>query len=72
MGRALNTWRDCDLSDVAVRVHAEYREMPGLRLTAGQAQRLWNLDRERCEAVLRVLIDAGVLKRTADGSFILV
>ena len=53
------------------RIRGEYREMPGLRLTSAQAQRLWNLDREQCDAVFAALIDAGVIRRTPDGSFVL-
>ena len=52
------------------RIQAEFREMPGLRLTPDQAQRLWNLSRGTCEAVLSHLVDAKFLFRTADGSFV--
>jgi hypothetical protein len=34
------------------RVRAEYLEMPGLRLTAPQAQRLFGLDAETWEGIL--------------------
>ena len=30
------------------RIEREYSEMPGLRLTEGQAQRLWDLDADTC------------------------
>jgi hypothetical protein len=33
---------------VVFRIRAEYAEMPGLKLTAAQAQRLWGLDRQSC------------------------
>ena len=56
--------------DLAMRVRSEYVELPGLRLTSAQAQRLWNLDREQCEAVFAALIDAGIIKRMPDGSFV--
>jgi hypothetical protein len=39
-------------------------EMPGLRLNLPQAQRLWALDARRCEAVLKALVDGGVLACT--------
>ena len=72
---ARNTARDLahanELGDVMRRIHGEYREMPGLRLTAAQAQRLWNLDRDQCTAVLDALIEARLLHRTDDGAFIL-
>lgn len=49
------------------RVRAEFREVPGLRLTIAQAQRLWGLDRETCEAVLNRLTETRVLALSADG-----
>jgi len=51
------------------RIEAEYREMPGLSLTAAQARRLFSLDRECCDAVLGSLIDSGFLRCSADGRF---
>ena len=57
------------LDDVLQRVRGEYREMPGLRLTTAQAQRLWGLDRIACNALLDALVDAKFLFRTRDGSF---
>jgi hypothetical protein len=56
--------------DLKTRVRSEYGEMPGLRLTSAQAQRLWNLNREECENVLTALIEERVLKRTEDGAFV--
>ena len=57
------------LDDVLRRVQGEYREMPGLRLTTAQAQRLWGLDRAACDALLGALVDAKFLLRTRDGAF---
>ncbi len=57
------------LDDVLQRVQGEYREMPGLRLTTAQAQKLWGLDRTACDALLGALVDAKFLFRTRDGSF---
>jgi hypothetical protein len=51
------------------RVQGEFLEMPGLRLTAPQARRLWNLDAVMCEALLSALVDANFLFRTRDGAF---
>ena len=56
--------------DVLRRIQAEYREMPGLKLTPAQAQRLWNLSRATCDAALSYLVDCRFLFRTADGAFI--
>lgn len=52
------------------RVRGEYIEMPGLRLTSAQAQRLWGLDRAACDALLGALVDAKFLFRTRDGAFV--
>jgi hypothetical protein len=51
------------------RVKSEFMEMPGLRLTAPQARRLWGLDEARCDELLTALIDAQFLFRTRDGAF---
>jgi hypothetical protein len=56
--------------EVLRRVQGEYIEMPGLRLTTAQAQRLWGLDRAACDALLGALVEAKFLFRTRDGAFI--
>ena len=56
--------------DGLVRIRAEYLEMPGLRLTTRQAQRLGHLDGARSEVFLNALVDAHFLWRTADGAFV--
>ena len=53
------------------RIEHDYEELPGLRLTPPQAQRLWALDGPTCRAALTTLVDAGVLQRTPDGRFVL-
>ena len=58
------------LHDLLQRIEGEYREMPGLSVTAPQAQRLWGLDSMTCGFVLMTLIQRGVLKRTASGTFV--
>jgi hypothetical protein len=58
------------VEDVLLRIQGEYLEMPGLRLTIVQAQRLWGLDRPVCEALLAALVDAKFLCRTRDGAFV--
>jgi hypothetical protein len=52
------------------RIRGEFVEMPGLRLTAAQAQRLWGLERPACEELLRRLVNDNFLSQTRDGSFI--
>ena len=56
--------------DALRRVKGEYLEMPGLRLTIAQAQRLWGLDRAVCDALLDALVEAKFLLRTRDGAFV--
>jgi hypothetical protein len=57
--------------DVRVRAEAEYREMPGLKLTPKQASRLWHLDAVASERLLESMADAGVLYRARDGGYVL-
>jgi len=57
------------LEGILRRIQGEYNEMPGLRLTIAQAERLWGLDRAECDAVLRALVDAKFLIRNRDGTF---
>jgi hypothetical protein len=58
------------IDDVVQRIQGEFLEMPGLRLTAPQARKLWGLDREVCDTVLQSLIDVKFLQQTRDGAFI--
>ena len=58
------------IDEVLQRIQGEFIEMPGLRLTAAQAQRLWGLDREVCDALLGALVDAKFLAQTRDGAFV--
>lgn len=58
------------VGDLTRRAQAEYREMPGLSLTVAQAQRLWGVDRQTSEQVLKALIARGFLRRTADDRFV--
>ena len=47
---------------VHARIRAEYREMPGMRLTPAQASRLFNLEPRYCARVLDGLVADGVLR----------
>jgi DNA-binding GntR family transcriptional regulator len=55
---------------LAARVRAEYREMPGLSLTAEQASRLLGIDRPVCEQVLQGLVSDGALYHTPRGAYV--
>jgi hypothetical protein len=54
-----------DLEQLAARVSAEFLEMPGMRLTMSQAQRLWNLDADTCSELVALLVARSVLRRQA-------
>ena len=54
------------------RIHSEYREMPGLKLTAVQASRFWHLNPDDSRTLLDALVADGVLWRTTDGHYVLV
>jgi len=51
------------------RIRGEYIEMPGLRLTRAQAQRLWALDEQTCAQLLEWLTADRFLYRRDDGTY---
>jgi hypothetical protein len=51
------------------RIRAEFLEMPGMRLTPRQVERLAGIDRAACQAVLDDLVRSGFLGRWPDGSY---
>lgn len=58
------------MSDLVLqRVHGEFLEMPGLRLTCRQAQRLLGLDEATCRRLLELLVDAKFLRRSGNGVY---
>ena len=56
--------RGMDLDMLVARVLADFREFPGMQLTARQAQRLWAVD----DHLLEVLVHRGVLRRQSNGT----
>lgn len=58
-----------EIDAVVAAVRREYEEMPGLALTAEQAQRLWALEPRMCRVVLGHLVEAGYLHCTDGGHF---
>lgn len=50
-------------TEVQIRIWSEFREMPGLRLTLGQACRLFGLDPADGAEAMQSLVDAGVLRQ---------
>ena len=53
------------------RIHCDYLEMPDLRLSRAQAQRVWQLDEHTCTELLESLTDGGLLQRSHDGMYAL-
>jgi hypothetical protein len=58
------------IGELLMRIQREYQEMPGLSLTARQAQRLWCLDADACESLLGVLVDARILRQSERGCYV--
>jgi hypothetical protein len=55
--------------DVVTRLRGEYLEMPGLRLTAQQVQRLCGIERMLCQSILDALVDGAFLNVNPDGTY---
>ena len=51
------------------RIRGEYLEMPGLKLTLPQAQRLCGVERTVCKTVLDRLVEAKFLCVKPDGAY---
>lgn len=51
------------------RLRAEFLEMPGLRLTVEQVQRLCGVEGGICRAVLDALVDIKFLSLNSDGTY---
>ena len=59
-----------EVQNALLRIQTEYVEMPDLKLTARQAQRLWGLSHDVWETALAVLIGKQFLAKTRDGSYV--
>jgi hypothetical protein len=53
------------------RIQCDYLEMPDLRLSRAQAQRVWQLDEGTCTQLLDSLAENGLLQRGHDGTYAL-
>lgn len=71
MNAVCNITSHIDLDQAIQRARADYREMPGLQLTARQAGRLWALPDSLCERVLRSLLQERFLNRSTNDSFVI-
>ena len=60
---------DPRMASIMRRVAAEFREMPGMRLTESQVTRLFDLSPGDCSAVLERLVESRLLKRDDAGRY---
>ena len=58
------------IQDVLTRLRAEYKEMPGLSLTAEQVQRLCSIEPTACRTALAALVEAKFLQVTSGGRYV--
>jgi hypothetical protein len=55
--------------DLMSRIRAEFLEMPGMRLTMQQVQRLCGIESTLCQTVLDSLVEERFLSVKPDGSY---
>jgi hypothetical protein len=60
---------DLEIASSLQRIHAEYREMPGLCLTKPQMQRLFGIESFVCDALVDALVSARILRQTLNGRY---
>ena len=58
-----------DIGPWCTLVRSEFDELPRLRLTLKQAQRLWSVDKSTCRHVLDTLVRDAFLAVTDDGQY---
>ena len=58
------------IQDLVVRMQQAFLDAPAFRLTLPQARRRFATNVAMCEAVLNVLVEAGVLSRTSQGEYV--
>lgn len=57
------------INEVVNRLRAEFLEMPGLRLTSGQVQRLCGVEKTLCQLGLDSLVEMKFLCVKSDGAY---
>jgi hypothetical protein len=62
--------RMSSLTSLLPRIRAEYEALPGLKLTPAQACGLWGVSEDICGHALDLLIEEGLLRRTATGAYV--
>jgi hypothetical protein len=53
------------------RLRGEFREMPGMKLTLEQVQRLCGIEPPLCKLALETLVEAKFLRLGSDGAYML-
>ena len=61
----------CSPEQILERLRAEFREMPDMRLTLEQVQRLCGIEPPLCERALQILVEAKFLRLGSDGAYVL-
>ena len=51
-------------------IQGEYLQIPGLRLTRDQVQRLWDLDAATCDRALKWLVGVHFLERRGEDGYV--
>jgi hypothetical protein len=57
------------IDEVVGRLRTEFLEMPGLRLTGAQVERLCGIEHTLCQRVLEALVEEAFLSAAADGNY---
>ena len=57
------------LDDGLQLIRSEFQEVSDLRVSLGQAEVRWNLERRDLELILETFVDVGFLRHSPDGSY---
>ena len=52
------------------RIYDQFQEVPGLRLTVKQVQRVWGPDESTCQRLLEALVERKFLRRNEYGTYV--
>jgi hypothetical protein len=63
--------RPHDDENLLRRVYGEFLDMPGLRLTCAQAERLFGMDEDTCRRLMEALVADNCLARSARGMYVM-
>ena len=58
------------IAELLLEIQDVFLDRPDLRLAVPEAQRRFGLDPRTCRALLDALVDAGVLMRTDEGTYV--